>query len=84
MYRITDLESHDRPRERLLQLGPEALSTAELLAILINYPVCYISRYITSARRLCQEMLKRYIEIGRIEVPVPPYRGFHVRPSTLI
>ena len=36
MYRITDLESHERPRERLLQLGPEALSTAELLGILIR------------------------------------------------
>ena len=29
-------------------------------------------------------MLKRYAEVGQIEVPVPPYRGFHVRPSTLI
>jgi len=29
-------------------------------------------------------MLKRYAEVDRIEVPVPPYRGFHVRPSTLI
>jgi hypothetical protein len=29
-------------------------------------------------------MLKRYAEVGRIEVPIPKYRGFHVRPSTLI
>jgi phosphotransferase system HPr-like phosphotransfer protein len=29
-------------------------------------------------------MLGRYTEIITIEVPVPPYRGFHVRPSTLI
>jgi hypothetical protein len=29
-------------------------------------------------------MLKRYTEIDTIEVGVPPYRGFHVRPSTLI
>lgn len=29
-------------------------------------------------------MLKRYAEIGRIKAPVPSYRGFHVRPSTLI
>ena len=29
-------------------------------------------------------MLKRYAEVGQIDVPVPPYRGFHVRPSTLI
>jgi hypothetical protein len=29
-------------------------------------------------------MLRRYAEVGKIEVPVPSYRGFHVRPATLI
>jgi hypothetical protein len=29
-------------------------------------------------------MLKKYAEVGQIEVHVPPYRGFHVRPATLI
>jgi len=29
-------------------------------------------------------MLKKYAEMGKIKVPVPRYRGFHVRPSTLI
>lgn len=35
-YRITDLAASDRPRERLAQLGPQALSNAELIAILIR------------------------------------------------
>jgi DNA repair protein RadC len=35
-YRIKDLDSHDRPRERLAALGPGALSNAELLAILLR------------------------------------------------
>jgi DNA repair protein RadC len=35
-YRITDLSATDRPRERLAQLGPQALSNAELLAILLR------------------------------------------------
>jgi DNA repair protein RadC len=35
-YRITDLAVIDRPRERLAQLGPQALSTAELIAILLR------------------------------------------------
>jgi hypothetical protein len=56
----------------------------ELLAILMNYSVTHISLYIDCAEHLCHRMLKRYAEVGRIEVPVPPYRGFHVRPSTLI
>jgi DNA repair protein RadC len=33
---IRDLASHDRPRERLVQVGAEALSTAELLAIILR------------------------------------------------
>jgi hypothetical protein len=65
------------PQEPLVK--PEAL-----LSALMNYSITHISRYIGCAERLCQEMLKRYAKVGQIEVPVPPYRGFHVRPSTLI
>jgi len=56
----------------------------KLLSVLRGYSVLYASQYLVCARHLCQEMLKRYAEIGEIEAPVPPYRGFHVRPSTLI
>ncbi len=35
-HRIQDLPAEDRPRERLLRLGPAALSDAELLALFIN------------------------------------------------
>ncbi|MEW6716231.1 MAG: DNA repair protein RadC [Chloroflexota bacterium] len=35
-YRIADIESSERPRERLSRLGSQALSTAELLAILLR------------------------------------------------
>mgnify|MGYP002639953086 FL=1 len=35
-YRITDLASTERPRERLAQLGAQALSNAELIAILLR------------------------------------------------
>jgi len=55
-----------------------------LLSQLMNYSIAHIGLYIGCAERLCQEMLKRYAEVGEIEVSVPPYRGFHVRPSTLI
>jgi DNA repair protein RadC len=39
VYRITDLEATDRPRERLAALGPQALSNAELIAILLRVGV---------------------------------------------
>ena len=55
-----------------------------LLDVLMKYSVTHINLYIGCAEHLCHEMLKRYAEVGQIEVPVPPYRGFHVRPSTLV
>ena len=39
VYRITDLAVGERPRERLAQLGPQALATSELLAILLRVGV---------------------------------------------
>ena len=38
-YRITDLHETERPRERLTSLGPQALSNAELIAILLRVGV---------------------------------------------
>ena len=35
-YRIRDLESSQRPRERLASLGATSLSNAELIAILLR------------------------------------------------
>ncbi|MCC7119785.1 MAG: DNA repair protein RadC [Anaerolineales bacterium] len=39
VYRIADLHSSERPRERLEALGPQALSSAELIAILLRVGV---------------------------------------------
>lgn len=39
VYRIADLNESDRPRERLAALGPQVLTNAELLAILLRVGV---------------------------------------------
>ena len=39
VYRIKDLDDKDRPRERLAEVGAQALSNAELLAILLRVGV---------------------------------------------
>jgi len=65
-------------------LAQRLISADALLSVLMDYCVTSIDLYIGCTVSLCQEMLKRYAEIGRIEVPIPGYRGFHVRPSTLI
>ncbi len=38
-YRISDLQETDRPRERLIALGPQVLTNAELIAILLRVGV---------------------------------------------
>jgi len=55
-----------------------------LLKALMDYSLVYASRYLLRARDLCQSMLRRYAEVGEIEVIGPKYRGFHVRPATLV
>ncbi|HRD64652.1 MAG TPA: hypothetical protein PKY50_00690 [Candidatus Competibacter sp.] len=55
-----------------------------LLSMLMDYSIAYAGLYLTYGQRLCYTMLKHYAETGRIEAPVPSYRGFHVRPTTLV
>ncbi len=71
--------SGESPDSQELLVEPQ-----RLLSVLMNYSITYIGTYIDCAVRLCQNMLKRYAEVGQLEVAIPPYRGFHVRPSTLI
>lgn len=60
------------------------LTAGEILGILFDYLFFYASRYLESAVHLCRTMIKSYSEEASITVPIPNYRGFHVRPSTLI
>jgi hypothetical protein len=62
----------------------ELIEPDRLVDVLIHYSVAFASRYISRTRSLCHEMLRRYAIQGRITVPVPRYRGFHVRPATLV
>jgi DNA repair protein RadC len=63
--RIIDLRPEDRPRERLLEKGPDALSDAELVAVLLRSGVRG-----KSALDLAQELLARYEGIaGMLEAP---------------
>jgi hypothetical protein len=76
-------ERHIRSQSRVRQVD-SPVDAKKLLHLLINYSITFANSYITSARQLCHSMLKRYIESDEIEIAVPEYRGFHVRPSTLI
>ena len=57
---------------------------SELLAILIDYILAFSSRFFNAAKELCRDIIHAYAEQATITAPVPQYRGFHVRPSTLV
>ena len=78
-------ERHAGPAAQQMAKGRKRLVEPEkLLQNLINYCMFFVSQFLDCAEILCQNMLKRYTEIGQVKLAVPPYRGFHVRPSTLI
>jgi DNA repair protein RadC len=76
-YRITDLSTSDRPRERLAALGPEALSNAELVAILLRSGIVGLNAVqlaqrllaeaggLTGLHRMSYEELRRKRGIGQ-------------------
>ncbi len=72
-----------KPCQLAVSQGP-LVDSEGLVQILMCYGIRHINLYITCAEHLCREMLKRYSETSTISLPIPQYRGFHVRPSTLI
>ena len=90
LLRTATLFAHHYERHITKQLCESRMSEdtlvpeTKLLSVLMKYSIANASLYIDCAVNLCQEKLKRYAEIGEIELPVPQYRGFHVRPSTLV
>lgn len=55
-----------------------------MLGLLFEYPLRFSRYYLESAVQLCRSMIQSYSEQTSIEVPIPAYRGFHVRPSMLV
>ncbi len=60
------------------------LQKAQTLDIIINFFIRYTNQYFSAAKDLCKTIIKQYAEVGEISLPIPIYRGFHVRPSTLV
>ena len=69
---------------RLFAPRPDALAPEQLESVLRDCLLVLAARYLHVGRTLAQQLLRRYAEQGEITVPVPRYRGFHVRPSNLV
>ncbi|MBN1647809.1 MAG: hypothetical protein JW874_07240 [Spirochaetales bacterium] len=55
-----------------------------LLDLLYDYFLHYARLYLEVTKKLCRSIIHSYAETSEITVPIPRYRGFHVRPSALI
>ncbi|GEJ56554.1 HPr family phosphocarrier protein [Anaeromyxobacter diazotrophicus] len=84
-YRERHLVHAPAGGDRLPLFGdhPGGIPPARLDAVL-RVVLVLVTRYLQVGRTLAQQLLRRYAERGEITVPVPRYRGFHVRPSTLV
>ena len=69
---------------RLFAYQPDCIEPEQLESVLRDCLLTLAARYVHLGRTLAQRLLRRYAEQGEITVPVPRYRGFHVRPSTLV
>ncbi len=84
-YLVHYYERHLNVRTGDSSLRRKPVITADaLLEMLMSYSITYAGVYLDLGRRLCHAMLKHYAEVGTIQAPVPSYRGFHVRPATLV
>lgn len=78
-------ERHVSPRtgDDVLR-GRPVVDSETTMGTLFAYAMAFASDFLAGGQRLCQGILGRYAESARLEVPVPSYRGFHVRPSNLV
>ena len=60
------------------------ISTEQILGFIVDYFANYANRFLLAIKGTCREILKTYSIQDRIAVPIPSFRGFHVRPSQLI
>ena len=52
--------------------------------VLFTYCLGYARRFSQAALPVAHRIVRHYAEIAEIEIPIPRYRGFHVRPSTYV
>ncbi len=51
---------------------------------IVKYLANYIALFLKEGRMLCSALLRKYCVLKTVEVKVPPYIGFHMRPSALV
>ncbi len=52
--------------------------------IIFDFFINYIDRFRQQVEKISKRLIQKYSEQKKIDLPIPRYRGFHVRPSTLV
>ncbi len=76
-------ERHSRHAEIYRRLQ-KITGTYQILDGMGNYALFYCTRFLQKGQQLSEETVMEYAQITSKRIPIPIYRGFHVRPSTYI
>lgn len=71
---------HEGVREKIERI----IDKNKILDCIVNYCLFHCYSYLEKGADLAKGFLKHYVVVESIEVSIPSYMGFHVRPATLL
>lgn len=79
-------ERHERNSRHaaIYQQLQKITGTYQILDVMGNYALFYCTRFLERGKQLSEETVMDYAQIQSKRIPIPIYRGFHVRPSTYV
>ncbi len=79
-------ERHERNSRHIeiYQRLQEVTGTYQILDAMGNYALFFCTKFLQKGKELSEEAVMDYAQITSKRIPIPIYRGFHVRPSTYI
>ncbi len=79
-------ERHERNSRhaQIYQKLQEITGTYQILDAMGNYALFFCTLFLQKGKQLSEDAVMKYAQIVSKRIPIPMYRGFHVRPSTYI
>jgi hypothetical protein len=62
----------------------ELIGSYQMLDVMGNYALFYCTKFLQYGKQLSEDAVMEYAQVTSKRIPIPIYRGFHVRPSTYI
>ncbi|WGK69976.1 hypothetical protein P0082_03715 [Candidatus Haliotispira prima] len=60
------------------------LNDDEIHGLIFDFFIIYIDRFRLQVEKISKRLIQKHSVQKKINLPIPGYRGFHVRPSTLV